>query len=874
MSESVPSPPWLASKILSWMLKSDLYEEVSGDLYEQFIYTLEHNNSKKAKLNYWYQVLNYIRPFALKKTKSKHSNHTTMFKSYLLIAFRNLRKHRFHNSLNILSLAIGFAACLAIYLFIEDEKSFDQHSKKDNIYRLCEVQSFPGTKVQNVALSMAGMGPSFLTDFPEVEQFTRLWGQGKLVWKTNGESFPIDNAIFADSTFLSMFDFPLIAGDRQSALDEPYSILVSESSAKTIFGHTNVIGEVLEMSGDHFKITGVLADIPDNSHLQFKIVISVTSITHRNKDFNERWGSNFLVTYLQLSPQADLEDMTKRYPEFLTKNSGNEDINEYLKIFLQRLDEVHLGSTDIEHDYLNHRKFNGSYLNVFWLVGVFILIIASVNFMNLTIARSGTRLKEIGVRKSIGAYKDQLFWQFITESVLMTFCALLLSIFITWLGLGFLNQLIDRQLSLFPIFSNVTVLILMLGITLLLGVLTGLYPSLYMADFRPATILRGTTKTGGKSVFRSTLIITQFSLAIAMIVATLAVLNQLNYMRDKDKGFNTDHVLLVDMDRTANEKYDLLKQRLLENSNILGVTASGQRLGSNFHQWGAKVEVDTGLFEFTPSNLRVHFDYLDVYDIDLIEGRNFDESRQSDDGMAFIINEAFAKELGVDNPVGRRMGHSWYHNDSLGQIIGLTKNFNFNSLHHKVNTLALVVTSEGHFGEMSLKLNGSNIQSSLNHLEQVWQEIIPEYPLDYSFLEDHMNDLYKSDQQMSAVISIIAFLSIFIGCMGLFGLSALATERRMKEIGVRKVLGANIGNLFLTLSKHFAILILVSFAIAAPLTYFSLSQWLENFAFRTELNLSLFAIAGLAALTIALLTISYHIIKAAQINPVESLRYE
>ncbi|MEO9801688.1 MAG: FtsX-like permease family protein [Reichenbachiella sp.] len=864
----------MASKLLRLMLKKDLFEEVSGDLYEQFIFTLEANNSKKAKLNYWYQVLHYMRPFALRKSKSKHSNHTIMLRSYLLIAFRNLTKHRFHNSLNILSLAIGFSACLAIYLFIEDEKSFDQHSKKDNLYRLCEVQSFPGTKVQNVALSMPGMGPTLITDFPEVENYTRIWRQGKRIWKKDALPYPVDEVMAVDSTFLEMFDFQLIAGDHKSVLDEPYSILVTEKVANNIFGHSNVIGETLEMDEDLFKITGVLANLPENSHLQFNILISITSITSEDSDFNKKWGSNFLTTYLQLSPQADLANMAERYPEYLNKNSGIEDINDYYELFLQSLNDVHLGSTDIEHDYLNYRKFNGDYLNVFSLVGLFILIIASVNFMNLTIARAGTRLKEVGVRKSIGANKKQLFWQFIVESIMMTSCAFILSLLIGWVGLDLLNQLIDRQLSLISILTNETAIMAMFGVVVLLGVLTGLYPSFYMAAFNPAAILRGGEKKEGKSIFRSTLIITQFSLAIAMIVATLVVLDQLNFMKSKDIGFNKNHILLVDMDKTANEKYDILKQRLLENSNILGVTASGQRIGNNFHQWGAKIESDSGIVNFTPSAVNVHFDYLDVYDIDIVAGRNFDKARQSDDGLAFVINEAFAKEIGTPDPIGMQMGHSWYPDDSLGLIIGMTKDFNFNSLHHRVNTLALVIHTDWNYSELSIKLNGNNLQTGLNHLEQIWTEMIPDYPLEYSFLEDHMNGLYKSDRQMGAVISIIAVLSIFIGGMGLFGLSALTTERRMKEIGVRKVLGASISELFITLSKHFSILIMVSFGIAAPITYMLLSQWLENFAFRVDLNLAMFGIAGLSALIIALITISYHIIKAARINPIESLRYE
>lgn len=874
MNNTAPKPPGFADKILRFMLKKDLFEEVSGDLYEQFLFTLKNSNPFKAKLNYWYQVLNYVRPFALKKSKSKYSNHTIMLRNYILIAFRNLTKHRFHNGLNIFSLAIGFAACLAIYLFIEDERSFDQHTKSDHIYRLCEVQSFPGTKVQNVALSMPGMGPTLVADFPEIEKYCRFWRQGKRIWKKDDLTFPVKDTMLGDSTFLELFDFKMIAGDRGTALDEPYSILITESIAHTIFGHTDVIGESLEMDEDLFKITGVLADAPENSHLQFNIIISVTSITSENKEFNSRWGGNFLVTYLQLTPAADLEEMAQRYPDYLDKNSGRDNMNDNYKLFLQPLSDVHLGSMDIEHDYVNYRKFNGEYLYVFTLVGLFILVIASVNFMNLSIARASTRLKEVGVRKSIGANRGQLFGQFIVESILMTLAAFVLSLAISWVGLSLLNQVIDRQLTLETLWLNPTLPVYMLGTVILLGMLSGLYPSLYLSSFKPAIILRGGAKKDGRSTFRSALIITQFSLAIGMIVATMAVLDQLNYMKNKDIGFNKDHILLVDMNETANDKYNILKQRLLENNNILGVTASGQRLGNNFHQWGAKYKGDSGVVTFTPSNVNVHFDYLDVYEIDVIAGRDFDETIQSDNGMAFIINEACAKEMGMSDPLSAKMGHSWYHDDSLGQVIGITKDFNFNSLHHRVNTLALVIHTDWGYSELSLKLNGQNIEAGLDHLETVWNEMIPDYPLEYSFLEDHMADLYKSDQQMSAVISIIAFLSIFIGSMGLFGLSALTTERRIKEIGVRKVLGASIVQLFVTLSRHFAYLVVVSFLIAAPSTYFLLSMWLENFAFRINIDLVMFGVAGFAALLIALVTISYHIFRAARINPVESLRYE
>ena len=872
---SQQEPPKSAERILKYFLKDELFEEVSGDLYEKYVKTVNVSSNRKARLNYWIQVLNYLRPFAIKKSKSINSNYTIMLRNNLLIAFRNLSKHRFHATINIMSLAIGFAACLVIFLFIADEKSFDQqHSKKDNLYRLCEVQSFPGTKVQEVALSMPGMGPSLLTDFPEVESYCRVWQRGKRVWEKGEHQFPVRKVLGADSTFFEFFDYPLIAGDRSTVLDEPNSIVISESTAKLIFGSSEAVGQTLKMNDNTFRVTGVFKDVPENSHLQFNVLISITTVTAENPEFNERWGSNYVITYLVLNPNADLDDMAKRYPDYLIKNSGEDEINDYYKLFLQQWNDVHLTSSTIEHDYLNYRKFNGAYLDVFVLVGVFILIIASVNFMNLTTARASNRAKEVGVRKTVGAQRKQLFIQFIVESVLMSVIAFIIALVIDGLGLNFLNDLIDRKLDLMVIFVQWQNIVVIVGVVLVLGVLAGLYPSLYLSNFKPAVVLKGMKIKGKKSLFRSTLIITQFSLVIAMIVATMIVLQQLDFMSTKDIGFSKDHILLVDMDGTANEKYDVIKQRLLQSSNVLGVTASGQRLGNNFHQWGAKVELDTGITNFTPSNVLVHYDYTEVYEMDLIEGRSFSKDYSQDDGLAFVVNEALVKQMGLKNPVGTKMAHSWYPNDSMGTIIGVVRDFNFNSLHHRVNTLSLVVHTEWGYDEMSIKLNGDHIEAGIAEVEKIWEEMVPEFPIEYSFLDDHMNDMYQTDQQMSAVISIIAILSILIGSMGLFGLSAIATERRIKEIGIRKVLGANIQQLLAILTKHFAWLILLSFVIASPITYFFLADWLANFAFSIEMNVWLFILAGLVAMLIAILTISYHTLRAARKNPVHSLRYE
>ena len=548
-------------------------------------------------------------------------------------------------------------------------------------------------------------------------------------------------------------------------------------------------------------------------------------------------------------------------------------MNDMIITYLQPLSEVHLGSTDTQHDYQNYRKFNGAYLDIFSLVGLFILVIAGVNFMNLSTARASKRAKEVGIRKSVGAHKPQLFWQFIVESTLLAFAALLLGVLINMVALPFLNVAVDRHLSLMTFLTDPLLLAGVIGVVMLLGILAGLYPSLHLSSFKPAVVLKGSAVVDRKSILRSSLVVTQFSMVLAMIVATFIVLNQLNFMKSKDIGFDTEQMLLIELGGSANEKFAVLKSEIKANSHVSGVTASGQRLGNNLHQWGFKVAADTGIIDMTTSNTWVDYDYLDVYGIELIAGRGFSKDYARDDGLSFVINESLAKELPFEDALGKSVGHGFYPNDSLGTVIGITKDFNYNSLHHEVNTLSLVVHEEWGFDEMSVKITG-NVDVALREIEEIWRTHVPEYPFSYSFLDDHFDELYKSDQQLSTVVSIIAILSILIGSLGLFGLSAISVERRIKEVGVRKVLGASISQILMILSAHFAILILISFLIAAPVTYYFLFQWLENFAFRVDINPMVFLLGGFLAFAIAMLTISFLTLRAANTNPVRSLRYE
>jgi len=596
-----------------------------------------------------------------------------MVKNYLSIAWRNIRQSPLYAFINIFSLAIGLACCMVIYLFIKDERSFDSfHYKKDNLYRLDEVQNFPGTNVQKVALTMPGMGPFLLKEFPEVVNYTRFMCRPKQLVVKDDKRFLLPYLATVDSTFLDLFDFEVLLGDKSTGLDEPNTMMVTAATALKFFSSTDkALGNTLNFRDKEYKITGVLKNIPENSHMQFDALVSMTTVTSEDKTFNDRWGGNFLNTYLELSPNTNIKAMEEKFPAFLKRHMDYPEVNTNYVLWLQHLDQVHLASTNIEHDYNNYRKFNGAYVDVFTIVGIFILLIAGVNFMNLTTARASHRWKEIGVRKTVGAKKLQLFSQFIFESMMLAFLSLVLGGLINLLAIPLINDVIGRQLTLLPLITEPINLLYLVLLAAGLGILTGIYPSFYMTSFNMARVLKGGgSGAAGRSVFRSGLVIVQFGLALAMIVSTLVVLQQLSFMQNKDLGFNKDQMMLIDMNREVNEKFEMLRTELKRSPLIVGVTASGQRLGENFHQTTFKIKSDTGVFEITPSNVNVDFEYLSVYGIQLKAGRSFSKDRPTDKDMAFIINESFDKELGLKETLGTPAGMGWYHNDSLARSSG------------------------------------------------------------------------------------------------------------------------------------------------------------------------------------------------------------
>ncbi|SEI82177.1 putative ABC transport system permease protein [Dyadobacter koreensis] len=802
-----------------------------------------------------------------------------MIKNYLKIAWRNLWKHKGYSLLNILGLATGITACIIIMLFVFYEKSFDGiHSK--NIYRLDEVQKFEGMVApQKVALSMYPMGPTLKKDYPEILNFARISTLGKVKVWYNDKRLILNSGYYVDSTFLQMFDFQLLKGDKNLVLQKPNSVVLTEENAVKIFGNEDAIGKDITVYGGDtitFVVTGILANVPKTSHLQFDGLFSLS--TFAKPDLMNNWGGNWMVTYLELSKNADVASLEKRFPDFLKRNM-KEGGWKFYELFLQPLNEVHSNSTSITHDYQNYQKFDKNYTYVFSIIALIVLLIACINFMNLSTARSAGRAKEIGIRKASGSGRFQLGMQFLGESVMLSFFALLIALPFVFLLLPYVNELSQRKLE-FSIFTQPALLLSLVCGAIVVGLISGLYPAAYLSSFNAATVLKGTIQTAGKKMsFRNILVVGQFAGAIFLMIATVLTVRQLNFMQKANIGFDRDQVITIPLGMEGNKNYQALKDALLSKSNIVGVTASRQKLGNNMHQTGVKFHGEGPVREMASSQVVVDRDYLTLYKIPLVAGRNFSKEGDSDNGKAYIVNETLAKELLKETPgksldflIGKNFGFGGM--DSAGVLIGVAKDFNFNSLHHKIETLCIFNNKDWGFGEMSIKVNSSKVKEAIADIQSTWKEIAPNDDFEYEFLDEHFEELYRADNTVSEIVGILAGLAIFISCLGLFGLASFSVEQRVKEIGVRKVLGASVSQIVNLLSMDFVKLVLVAFIIAVPLAWFAMNKWLEDYAYRIDIPVWVFGMTGVLAVAIALITVSFQSIKAALKNPVKSLRSE
>jgi putative ABC transport system permease protein len=800
-----------------------------------------------------------------------------MIRNYIKTAWRNLWKNKVFSALNISGLAVGMAACIVIMLFVFFEKSFDNFHTK-NIYRLNEVQSFPGmVSSQKVGLSMYPMGPTLKNEFPQIKNFTRVKWHEKYQLTYQDKRMFIPQAYAVDSTFLQMFDFKLVTGDRKTALEKPNSIILTQTTAKKIFGDVDPIGKtVTHYGGDTstFAVTGIVQDVPKNSQMQFDCLYSFRT---DYRPWMNGWGGNWLDTYVEFAPGTDVAKLESKLPAYMLKYSNRPDIIKFYKLFFLNLKDVHANATDIGLDYINYQKFDKKSTNLFAIIALIVLVIACVNFMNLSTARSAERAKEVGVRKSIGAGRFELAIQFLGETILLSLIAMSIGLVLVWLTLPYVNNLSGRSLSL-NFINDPALGIIIIGFTVLVGVVSGIYPAIYLSSFKPIKVLKGSSDGGkNKGTFRNVLVVGQFTSAVFLMIATIFVVKQLHFMQQQDPGFTRDQMVTVPLAGNTDAKYEVIKQQLLVNSLITGVTAAQDVLGSHLDQTGVSYRPTNGpKKDLALTQLVVDNNYLTLFNIKLLEGKNF-SSEKSANGKEYIINEALAHELLKEQPkntplaslIGQHFG-----NDSLGVITGISKNFNFNSLHYKVETMFLFNQKEWGFRFLTVKINGSKTADALAFIKNVWTSNFPDRPFEYQFLDDHFNEVYKADTQVSKIVSILAGLAIIISCLGLFGLASYSAEKRIKEIGVRKVLGASVQNIILLLSSHFLKLVLIANLLAWPLAWFAMHKWLQGFAYRIDIKLSVFVLTAILSIFIALITISFQSIKAAIANPVKSLRSE
>lgn len=793
-----------------------------------------------------------------------------MFKNYLKIAFRNLWRHRVFSFINIMGLTVGMTACFLIFLYVKFELSYDAfNSKADRIYRIvCDIKT--PTETLHAGGPSWAVPPNTKDAFPEVEAFTRVLSDEVLVRKGDIK-FQQDNAVWADSAFFDIFDFKMIKGNPKTALTDQLSVVFTESTAKKYFGDKDPMGQTLLLTGDALpaKVTGIIKDVPENSQIKADMLLSMSTITGRfNRNLDSQWGNYGARAYLLLKPHTDPQKLTAKFPAFLEARNGTEmkKLQMYPTLFLEKLRDVYLRST---RDGSNSGNINNVY--IFSVIAVFILLIACINFINLTTARSVERAKEVGIRKVVGAAKHQLIRQFIGESVILCLIAFILTVILAALLLPLFNQLAGKKIS-DTIFYHPTYILLVLFSSVMIGFLAGLYPALVLSSFKPVIVLKGRFATGTRGILlRKGLVVMQFTISIALIISTLVVYNQMKYMRNQDLGFSKDQMMVIDTNGDPGKK--AFVQSLTGLPNVKSVALSGSVPGGG--NPGAYSEIENKKGDMQIANLDLYFvdfDYVPQYKIKILAGRAFSRDFATDTTQAMILNEAAIKMFGYSSPqqaIGKRF-KQWGRE---GKIIGVMKDFHFRSLQQEIKPLSMRIEPDG-CNLVSVNVAASNLPSTITAIENKWKSLIPNRPFSYFFLDEYFDKQYRSEERFGNLFLNFAVLAIFISCLGLLGLASYSTIQRTKEIGVRKVMGASVSNIVGLLSKDFLKLVLISFFIAGPVAGYFMYKWLQDFAYRVGLNWWVFLVAGMLAVFIALFTISFQAIKAAVTNPVKSLRTE
>ena len=795
-----------------------------------------------------------------------------MIKNYLTVAVRNIARNKTFSAINILGLAIGMACCILILLYVQDELSYDQyHEHAHRIYRVAAEGKVAGT-MRQFAITPFPMGPALVRDYPEVIKAVRFF-QGtnprRLVEDQHGHVFFEDGVLFTDANVLEVFNFPLSQGDPKTAFLEPFSIVITEAVAQKYFGKQNPMGQTLTLDKKAwFKVTGVLKDTAHNTHSQFDFLASPILQ-------EPGWFNHEFYTYLLLQQNDSAGELEAKLPNFIETHAGEQykAAGLTIKYFLQPLTDIHL------HSHLEWEMSpNGDirYVYLFLSIAFFVLVLACVNFMNLSTARSATRSKEVGMRKVVGANRSQLIRQFIGESIWLALVALLFAIVLVELSLPEFNAFIQRELAL-NYTGNWHVVLALLSVALFAGLLSGIYPAFFLSAFQPVEVLKRMLTRGLKtSSSRKTLVVFQFVISIILIIGTVVVYGQVDYIRNKKLGFNKEHVIVMpNPGKQLTERY---RSILSTYGNVLNTSRSvsvpGRKLPSNLFRPSSDSAYSDGLII---NHLQVDHGFISTYGLELIEGRDFSKDISSDKYGTFILNEAAMRKLGWTSRANQKLELIFPEGGKLkvvvqGDVVGIVKDFHYKSLHHEIEPL--IIMTVNWFAYFSIRIRSDDVAGTLSFLKAQWKEIAPNKPFDYFFLDDDYDKLYRAEEQIGTLFGLFSLLAIFVASLGLFGLASFTAQQRIKEIGIRKVLGASVSNLVLLLSKEFAILVGLANLITWPIAYYAMNRWLQDFAYRIDLEIWAFVLSGFLALLIALTTVSYQAYKVARTNPVDALRYE
>jgi putative ABC transport system permease protein len=809
-----------------------------------------------------------------------------MLKNYVKIAVRNFMKHRLYSFINVFGLAIGLAACLMIYLWVQDELSYDRfHRNADRIYRVERLVNFRDIHGQ-VPITSPAYGPGMVSDYPEITNFVRVL-RNELSVKDHRNVVRKQDVIFTDNTVFEVFDFDLEEGDTGNALIQPLSVVLTRENARKYLGTEDVVGKSLIIEWNEqfmdFRISGILKEVPHNSHVRFGMLLSISSLP---EDMLNNWLSNFIYTYILVDEGVAVEDLEKKFPDLLTKHMAaaavailgpEADINDIFKIKLKSLLDIHLHPSD-QFEIEPQGSLTSIY--IFSASAVLILLIACINFMNLSTARANKRAREVGLRKTIGAYRVQLWGQFLGESLLMAFSALVIAVMLILVFLPVFNAISGKTLSGFMLYRSGNWLSL-IAITLITGLAAGLYPALYLTAFEPVVVLKGSAVSGtGKSILRRITAVVQFVISIALIIGTLTIYSQMFYIRNRSLGFDKENVAIVSAEsRAVQQNVEAFRNALKADTRIVSVASSSHSPVSDaFSDTIFRRDGTDDVFNMI--YIHTDFDFTDTYRLNVIHGRSYSRDFGTDAEGAVLLNQAAAEEMGYDpeEAVGKKL---YMLRNILGDqeeyreltIVGIVENFHFKTLHMKIEPLVLICPPEFN-SIIAVRMMPGDVRRTVGFIQQKWEEVFPDEQFDYSFLDNRLNLMYESEGRMRDIFLIFSILSIFVACLGLFGLAAFTAEERTKEIGIRKTLGASSSNIVLLLSREFIKWVLLANIVAWPLAYYGMNRWLQNFAYRIDIGIWIFLLSAAITLVVALITAGLQSVKAALANPVDSLKYE